>query len=112
MGDRNPLGRGSRVGGGAAVVTAAALGAAGAAVAAGDVALLAIAWRSQTVLSGVLGATGIPLVVLANLSGRGGGTAVAILVIALLLLIVGAAIYALGQAFERLLDRGDHDPDG
>jgi hypothetical protein len=75
----------------------------------GDLWLVAICWRRRAVLGGLLGAAGIPLVVFAFASGRGGSGARGALVIALLLLGIGAGLYALGQRFERLLDE---PPDG
>jgi hypothetical protein len=85
-----------------------ALAASGAAVAAGDVVLLAISWRSRTVLGGLLGAVGIPIVAFALVSGPSGDS-VAAVVIALVLLVVGSALYGVGQAFERLLDADPED---
>jgi hypothetical protein len=82
---------------------AGALAAGGAAVAAGDVVLLAVSWRSRTVLGGLLGAVGIPIVGFALVSAPG-GESVAALVIALVFLVVGSALYGLGRAFQRLLD--------
>jgi|GEM_PF-4264612 len=83
-----------------------ALAAAGAAIAVGDLWLVAICWSRRAVLGGVLGAAGIPVVVFAIASGTtvegGAGT----LAIALALLVVGVVLYGLGQAIERLLDEG------
>lgn len=79
---------------------------AGAAIVAADLGLVAICWRHQTVLGGVLGAAGVPLVMFAIAFGPTGTTQDGILAIALVLLIVGAALYSLGQALERLLDDG------
>jgi hypothetical protein len=81
-----------------------ALAAGGAAICAGDVLLVAISWKSRTVLGGVAGLAGIALVGFAIASGPSGGAAEAALVIALILLVVGWALYGLGRAFERLLD--------
>ena len=86
-----------------------ALATAGAAIVAGDLWLVAICWRHQSVLGGVLGAAGIPLAALALTSGRTGSTEEGLLVIASVLLIVGAGLYTLGQALERLLDDGPED---
>jgi divalent metal cation (Fe/Co/Zn/Cd) transporter len=72
------------------------------------VVLLAISWRSRTVLGGLLGAAGIPIVGFALVSGPHGDS-VAALVIALVLLVVGSALYRLGQTFERLLDADPED---
>jgi len=87
----------------------AALTAGGAAIAVGDLCLIAICWRRRSVLGGVLGAAGIPLVVFAIAAGPTGDRAEATLAIALALLIIGVGLYGLGQALERLLDGG---PDG
>lgn len=87
---------------------AGALAAGGAAVAAGDVVLLAISWRSRTVLGGMAGAVGIPLIGSALVSGPNGDS-VAALVIAFVFLVVGSALCGLGRAFERLLDTGAED---
>ena len=81
----------------------------GASIAVGDLSLIAICWRHQAVLAGVLGAVGIPLVVFAIASGPTVASAEATLAIALALLIIGAGLYGLGQALERLLDDGPDD---
>ena len=81
-----------------------ALAAAGAAIAAGDLWLVVTCWKHQAVLGGVLGAVGIPLVAFATASGLTGSAGEGALVIALILLIVGVALYGLGQTLERLLD--------
>lgn len=82
------------------------LAAAGAAIAVGDLWLIATCWKRRAVLGGVLGAVGIPLVVFDIASrpslDRGAGP----LAIALALLIIGVVLYGLGQALERLLDKG------
>jgi hypothetical protein len=86
-----------------------ALAAGGAAIAVGDLWLIAICWKRRAVLGGVLGAVGIPLVVFAIASrptlDRGAGA----LAIALILLVIGVALYGLGQALERLLDEGPEE---
>jgi hypothetical protein len=84
---------------------AAALAAGAVAVAAADLWLVTICWQRRAVLGGILGAVGIPLVAFAIASGLTGSTGEAALVIALVLLIVGGALYALGQALERLLEQ-------
>jgi hypothetical protein len=83
-----------------------ALAAGGAAIAVGDLWLIAICWRRRAVLGGVLGAVGIPLVVFAIASGPTVDPGEGTLVIALALLIIGVGLYGLGQALERLLDEG------
>jgi hypothetical protein len=92
-----------------AALMAGALAAGGVAVATADLVLVAISWRSRTVLGGLLGAIGIPLVAFAIASGPGGNAAVATLAIALIFLIVGAVLYGIGQVFERLLDADPED---
>jgi hypothetical protein len=83
-----------------------ALAAGGVAIAVGDLLLTAICWRRRTVLGGVAGAVGIPLVLFAITSGPTSDRGKATLAIALALLIIGVGLYGLGQAFERLLDEG------
>ena len=83
-----------------------ALAVGGAVIAAGNVCLIAICWRRRAVLGGVLGAAGILLVVFAIASGPTGGLGEGTLAIALVLLIIGAGLYGLGQVLERLLDEG------
>jgi hypothetical protein len=90
---------------------AAALAAGGVAVALADLWLAAISWKRQTVLGALLGAVGIPLVAFAIASGPTGGAGEGALVIALILLLVGAGLYALGQALERLLDEKPDERD-
>jgi divalent metal cation (Fe/Co/Zn/Cd) transporter len=70
--------------------------------------LLALSWRSRTVLGELLGAVGIPIVGFALVSGPSGDS-VAALVIAVVFLVIGSALYGLGQAFERLLDADPED---
>jgi hypothetical protein len=79
-----------------------ALAAGAVAIATADLFLVAISWRSRTVLGGLGGVVGIPLVVFAIASGLTSSAAEAALVIALIFLIVGTALYGLGQAFEQL----------
>jgi uncharacterized membrane protein YczE len=86
-----------------------ALTAGAAAIAVGDLWLIAICWRRRAVLGGVLGAVGIALVVFAIASGPTADRAEGTLAIALALLIVGVVLYGLGQAFERLLGDGPDD---
>ena len=86
-----------------------ALAAGAVAVAAGDLLLVAISFNSRTVLAGVGGVVGIPLVAITIATGLTGGRAEAALVIALIFLIVGLALYGLGRAFERLLDADPED---
>jgi len=83
-----------------------ALAAGGAAIAIGDLLLIAICWRRRAVLGGVLGAAGIPLVVFAIASGPTVDPGEGTLAIALALLIIGVGLYGIGQALERLLEEG------
>lgn len=83
-----------------------ALAAGGAAIAVGDVWLTATCWRRRAVLGGVLGAAGIPLVIFAIVSGPTSDPGEGTLAIAIALLIIGVAVFGLGQALERLLDEG------
>jgi hypothetical protein len=89
---------GSELGG---LLTAAAL-----IVAVGDVALLEAqecAWRRAVV-------AGFPLLALATLAESEGHAGVDELLIAAVALALGAALFAVGQALERLLDRSPQDP--
>lgn len=88
-------------------MTVLAVSAAG--IAGGDVLLFAVSWRSRTVLGVVAGVIGIPLVVYAIASGLDGGVAGEALVIAFIFLLVGTALYGLGQGLERLLDTDPED---
>jgi hypothetical protein len=83
-----------------------ALAAGGAAIAVGDLWLIAICWRRRAALAGVLGAAGIPLVVFAIASGPTADPGEGTLAIAVALLIIGVGLYGLGQALERLLEEG------
>ncbi len=80
------------------------LAGAGLAIVAGDVWLVVICWKHRTVLGALGGLVGIPLVLFAVLTGLAGGTGMASLGIALMFLILGACLYVLGHALERLLD--------
>ncbi|MBV9417275.1 MAG: hypothetical protein JO363_19975 [Solirubrobacterales bacterium] len=92
---------------------AGALTAGGVAIAAADLCLAVVAWRRLSVLAGLLGLAGVSLVGFAIASGTSSSAAEGALAIALILTIVGAALYALGHLFERLLDddpeNGDRD---
>ena len=89
----------------------AALAAGGVAVAVADLWLAAICWKRQTVLGSVLGGVGIPLVAFAIESGPTGSAGEGALVIALILLLLGGALYVLGQALEPLLDEEPEEGD-
>ena len=77
---------------------------AGVLIALGDVALVVTCWRSRTVLGGLLGAAGIPLVVFAAASGFDRGASKYALLGAGVAFAIGAALYGLGHVLERLLD--------
>ena len=83
----------------------------GVAIAVGDVGLVACCWRRRAVLAGVSGVAGIPLVAFAIASGPTGIGAEGALVIALALLVIGAGLYGIGQALERLLDKEPDEED-
>ena len=87
----------------------AALTAGGVLIALGDVALVAISWRDKSVLGGVLGLVGIPLVLFSRLGARTRASSEQALVIAAGALVLGAALVALGRALERLLDTEPED---
>lgn len=74
------------------------------AIAVAGLALVVISWKRRAVLASVAGALGIALVAFGMFSGRRDGAAAAALVIALMFVIIGVALYSLGQALERLLD--------
>jgi hypothetical protein len=81
-----------------------ALIAVGALIALGDVALVVTCWRSRTVLGGLLGAVGIPLLAFAAASGFARGASTYALLGAGIALAIGTALYGLGHVLERLLD--------
>jgi len=87
----------------------AALTAGGVLIALGDVALVAISWRDKSVLGGVLGLVGIPLVLFSRLGAGTRASSEQALVIAAGALVLGAALVALGRALERLLDTEPED---
>jgi hypothetical protein len=89
-----------------------ALTAGGVVIAVGDLWLIAVCWRQRAVLAGVLGVAGIALAVFAIVSGRTVEPAEGTLTVALALLIIGAGLYRLGQATERLLSDGPDDETG
>lgn len=86
----------------------AAVAAGGVTIAVGDVWLITRCWRHRSVLGGVLGAGGIPLVVFALAPGPTVDPREGTLAIALALLIIGVVLYGIGETFERLLEE---DPD-
>jgi hypothetical protein len=88
-----------------------ALTAAGLAVAVGDLWLVVICWNSRSVLAGFLGATGIPIVLLAVVAGLAENHREVVLLVAAIMLVVGIGLYGVGQSIQRLLDR-EPDDDG
>ena len=87
----------------------AALAVAGLAVAVADLWLVISCWRSCSVLPGILGATGIPIALLCVAPGPARNQREAALVIAAITLVVGVALYGIGQLIQRLLDREPDD---
>jgi hypothetical protein len=88
---------------------ATALTAGGLVVVVGDVALVAACWRHRSVLGGLLGVAGIPLVAIAIASGPSHGVGEDALLLAAIALVIGTALYVLGQALWRLLDDRPED---
>ena len=91
---------------------AGAVTAGGVAIAAADLCLTVVSWRQQSVLAGMLGVAGVPLVAFAIAAGATSNAGEDALAIALILTIVGGALYALGHAFNRLLDDEPNEGDG
>jgi hypothetical protein len=86
-----------------------ALTAAGLVVVAGDLALIVACWKRRSVLGGVLGACGIPLVALSIASGPSRAAGQQSLLIAAFALVIGTALFSLGQTLERMLADGPTD---
>ena len=80
------------------------------AVAVGDLSLVVFCWRRRSVLAGLLGAAGIPVVLLAIVGGPARDSDESTVVIAGIMLVIGLALYGLGQSLQRLLDREPDDP--
>jgi hypothetical protein len=91
---------------------AGSLTAGGVAIAAADLCLTVVSWRQQSVLAGLLGLAGVPLVASAIAAGVTSNAGEGALAIALILTIVGGALYSLGHVFERLLDDEPEKGDG
>jgi hypothetical protein len=83
--------------------------AAGVAIAAGNLRLLGLCWKRRSVLGGVLAAVGLPLASYAIVSGPTRGVGEGALVAAVIALVLGSALYFLGQALQRLLDEDPGD---
>jgi hypothetical protein len=76
-------------------------------VAIADLALVVARWKRRSVLGAVLGVTGVPLIGVAIARGAGRGASEYWIIIAGLMLAIGAVLYFLGRALERVLE----DPD-
>jgi hypothetical protein len=72
-------------------------------VGAGNVGLAVVCWRRRTVLGGVAAVIGFGLSVFAAMNGIAGESAVTGTVAALIFLLLGSALLALGRLLERLL---------
>jgi len=79
--------------------------AAGLPIGAACVGLLAVCWRNRTLLGGVCALAGLALIGVAIASGNQ-----AALLAAAAALVIGAALFGLGQGVQRLLDA--EPPDG
>lgn len=86
----------------------AALTAAGLAVAVGDLWLVVFCWIRRSVLPGLMGAAGIPVVLFAVVIDPTRDSDAAVLVIAGIMLVIAVALYGLARSLQQLLDR---DPD-
>lgn len=71
--------------------------------------LIVLSRRSRTVLAALLGSATIALVVFALISGPASGRGERALVYALVALLIGTALYAIGQTLGRLLDEDPED---
>jgi hypothetical protein len=81
-----------------------ALVATGLAIATGSTFLVVICWKTRTSLGGILGAVSIGLVALAIASGPAHGGGDYQLAGAGVALVLGATLYGIGHALQRLLD--------
>lgn len=89
------------------MATALTLG--GVVVLLGNAALVTVSWRKRSVLAGVLGLIGIPLVAFALVSGMTRHRSELALLVAAVALLLGSALFALGQALDRLLEAEPED---
>ena len=87
----------------------ATLTAAGFAVALGDLWLVLLCWMRRSVLAGLVGATGIPVVLFAIIDDPTRASHEAALVIAGIMLVIATALYGLGRWLQQLLDREPDD---
>ena len=76
----------------------------GLALVVGDALLVAICWKTRTVLGGVLAVISFALVVLAIALGSGHAAGGYALLGAGVALVIGAALYGIGHVMQRLLD--------
>ena len=79
-------------------------------IAAGNLSLLLISWRRRSVLAGILAVVGFLLLALALATGRS-RTASELVLTAAVALVIGTALYAIGQVLERLLEQGPDESD-
>jgi hypothetical protein len=82
----------------------------GLAIVAGDLSLLAVSWRSRSVLAGVLALAGVALVCFAAVSGPTREPGTGAIAVAGITLAIGAGLYWLGRIVQRLLDEEPDEP--
>jgi hypothetical protein len=80
-------------------------------IAAGDVWLGVISWRRRSVLAGLLGVVGIPVIALSVVGDPARTRQLGTLVVAAIMLTLGVALYGIGQLVQRLLDSEPEDHD-
>jgi hypothetical protein len=80
-------------------------------IAAGALALVAVCWRTRTALGGLLGAISVALVGLAIASGSAHPLGRYALLGAGAALVIGAALFGIGHAVQRLLDSEPSEQD-
>ena len=80
-------------------------------IAAGDLSLLLISWRRRSVLAGILAVVGFPLLAFALATGRSRTASELGVLTAAVALVLGTALYAIGQVLERLLEQGPDESD-
>jgi hypothetical protein len=81
------------------------------ALVAGSALLVVIGWRSRTALAGLLGVVGFVLAGSTILSGPAARAGEYMLAGAGAALALGSALYGIGRALQRLLDREPDDTD-
>ncbi len=87
----------------------AALPAAGLAVAVGVLWLVVISWKSRSVLVGILGAAGIPILLFAVAGRPTRDSHGAALLIAGIMLVIGTALFRVGHSLQQVLGREPDD---